>query len=324
MITRLFLSFSLLFAFTGCGLKSLTKSPVDNVRCTEGNISFYMKGPQTPFKVLFLSDVHFTVEDERGRDFYKYSKRMGGSAVEPENYGLTNGRDEALRAALDKAKREGVEMVILAGDIVNFPSLASVEWIKRILDESGLKWAYIAGNHDWHYEGEQGSSKQLREKWTSTNLKPLYQGEDPMCYSRDIHGINFVMIDNSTYEISPEQLSFLREEIAKGFPIVLSVHIPLYLPDRHVDFGCGHPDWNRAHDYIYEIESREPWPEEGHTHTTYDFCREVWDSPTVIAVFAGHIHHESLDIFKNTPQFVLGAAFEDSDCLIHFLPAGGQ
>lgn len=67
--------------------------------------------------------------------------------------------------SLDKAKKEQAALVILGGDIVNFPSLASVEHLKAMLDASGLNWTYTAGNHDWHYEGEPGTSFAQREKW---------------------------------------------------------------------------------------------------------------------------------------------------------------
>lgn len=293
-------------------------TPVESVTFGSSRVDYFMKEPQSPFQVMFLSDTHFTVEDERGREYYDYTRRMGGWAVEPENYGKTNGREAALLASLEKARKERVELVILGGDILNFPSLASAEWLRRTMDSSGLKWAYIAGNHDWHYEGEEGSADSLRQKWTASNLNTLYQDKNPMYYARVIRGINFVMIDNSTNEISPVQLAFLKAEQAKGHPIILSVHVPLYLPGHNTDYGCGNPQWNTANDTYYEIERRQPWPNEGHTRTTYDFCKAVWDSPLVIGIFAGHTHEAAVDIHNNIPQFVLGANYNGADYLIRF------
>jgi hypothetical protein len=48
---------------------------------------------------------------------------------------------------------------------------------------------------------------------------------------------------NSTYEILPEQLDFYRQQVSSNEPLVLLIHIPLYIPGHNLDFGCGHPEW---------------------------------------------------------------------------------
>lgn len=297
-----------------------TSSMAENITVKERNVYFYIKGLENPFNVMFLADTHFTVEDERGEEFYDYSRRMGGAAVEPENYGKGNGRDQALASSLAKAKEADSELVILGGDILNFPSLASVESLKLLLDASGLNWTYVAGNHDWHYEGEPGSSYSLREKWVHSNLKPLYQGANPLYHSQIIHNINFVTIDNSIFEITKEQLTFFQEQVAKGYPIVLSMHIPIYLQGQNIDYGCGHPDWNKENDIYYKIERREPWPEEGFTETTYQFRETILNSPEVIGIFAGHTHEKAANFFNDKLQYVVASNFNNDDVLIHFVP----
>lgn len=310
----------LLFVLLGCKEAQRVK-PVDNMIIQNGSISYYMNKLDKPFKVLFLSDNHFTVEDERGKDFYPYTQRMGGAAVEPENYGKSNGRENALIASLEKAKQEAVELVILGGDMINFPSQASAERLLAIMNESGLKWMYIAGNHDWHYEGEPGEAAAQRDKWEQQTLNSLYQGANPLYASTILHAINFVLIDNSTNEITAEQLHFFKEQLAKGMPVILSMHIPLYLPGHNVDYGCGHPDWNAANDTYYEIERRIPWPAEGHSPTTREFRELVFNSPQVIGIYAGHTHEEVVDIYNHIPQYVAGANYNNKDILIHFIPA---
>lgn len=304
----------------GCKEERISRM-ADNITVREGNVYYTLKGLDKPFNVLFLSDTHFTVEDERGKDFYLNTRRMGGNAVELENYGIGNGRNLAFKASLDKAQKAGSELVILGGDIINFPSLASVESIKRLLDESGLNWIYTAGNHDWHYEGEQGKSSVLKEKWIHLNLKTLYQETNPMFHAQTLHNINFVTIDNSDFEISKEQLEFFRQEIKKGLPIILSMHIPLYLPGHTIDYGCGNPAWNRNNDIYYEIERREPWPEKGFGETTFEFRNLALNSPEVIGIFAGHTHEEAMDFHNNKLQYVADANYNYKDVLIHFIPA---
>jgi len=303
-------------------LRKLKAEEFGGITVKDGDVYYYIKGLNKSFNVLFLADTHFTVEDERGRDFYNYTKRMGGAAVEPENYGISNKREKALIASLDRAKEAGSELVILGGDVLNFPSLASVDSLKSLLDTSGLNWTYIAGNHDWHYEGETGDSYSLREKWVHSNLEPLYQGANPMYNSQIIHSINFVTIDNSIFEITNEQIAFLQNQIKKGLPIILSMHIPIYLEghNHNIDYGCGHPNWNNGNDSYYKIERREPWPEDGFTETTYQFRDLIINSSEIIGVFAGHTHKEAVDYFNNKIQYVSAANYNNNDILIHFLP----
>lgn len=315
--------FIILLLLVSCQEKTDMKY-IESVTVNNGNIYYQVNTLDKPFKTLFLSDSHLTIEDERGKDFYQYTKRMGGSAVEPENYGKSNGSEQALIASLEKAQKEGVELVILGGDIINFPSQASVELLIKIMNDSGLKWIYTAGNHDWHYEGEPGEAVDQRNKWQQSSLNPLYQGANPLYSSTILHNINFVLIDNSTNEITDEQFFFFKEQLKKGIPIVLSMHIPLYLPGHTIDYGCGHPAWNLKNDTYYEIERRTPWPENGHTPTTFAFRELVLNAPLVIGIYAGHTHEEVLDIHNNIPQYVSGANYNNKDILMHFTPANKE
>lgn len=256
-----------------------------------------------------------------GKIFILSPSAWGGSAVEPENYGKSNGREQALLGSLKEAKKAGCELVILGGDIINFPSLASVELLEQIMKESGLKWIYTAGNHDWHYEGEQGDAAALRDKWEQSNLKKLYQGQHPLYSSTVLHGINFVLIDNSTNEVTEEQLDFMQEQIEKGLPIVLSMHIPLYLPGHNIDYGCGNPQWNKKNDSYYEIEKRFPWPEEGHTQVTYAFRDLIFHCPLILGVYAGHTHEEAWDVSNNVFQYVAGANYNNEFFMMNFVDA---
>lgn len=295
-------------------------SLIESVTYKKGHIYYYLKGIPKAFKVLFVADSHITLEDERGKPYYDYAKRMGGAAVEPENYGKSNGRDAALLVSLEKAKELEVDLVLLGGDIINFPSKASVELVKEIMDKSGLPWRYVSGNHDWHYEGEEGTSFELRERWLQEGLAPLYQGANPLYFSYELNGINFIMVENSTFEITEEQLSFFKKEVERGLPIILTMHIPLYLLGHNIDYGCGSPNWNKANDGYYEIERREPWAEAGHNETTYAFRDLVFNSLNVIGIYAGHTHAEMVDFYNNIPQVVAGANYNGEDITMHFIP----
>ncbi len=117
---------------------------------------------------------------------------------------------------------------MLTGDIVNNPSRSSKNFVYTALEDSGIEYLFISGNHDWHYEGMKGTADELRDKWANETLKPLYKGKNPLYYASVKAGINFVAIDNSTYQVSQQQLDFFKAELQKNKPTVLLCHIPIY------------------------------------------------------------------------------------------------
>jgi hypothetical protein len=220
---------------------------------------------------------------------------------------------DGFEYALAEAKKMKVDFLALVGDIVSFPSEAGVEYVRRRLDESGLDWMYISGNHDWHYEGLPGTEMALRAEWTKKRLAPLYQGADPMMASRVVKGIRFVFIDNSLYEILPEQLAFWKQEAAKGEPVALMMHIPLYMPGYGPrEAGCAHPEWGAKVDPHWQIERRPQWPEAGHTQTTFAFREAVFSTPNLLGVFVGHVHRHFFAFDRGHVQCAVAANADGS------------
>jgi hypothetical protein len=93
-------------------------------------------------------------------------------------------------------------------------------------------------------------------------------------------GINFIAIDDSTYQVSESQLAFYRAEIARGLPTILLMHIPLpasiYNPGPAGSLGGPRP--------------------EGQTNlpSTMEFVKAVRENKNLVAVLTGH-YHQPLD-----------------------------
>jgi DNA repair exonuclease SbcCD nuclease subunit len=255
--------------------------------------------------VFVISDTHLWQSDEREAPFRQYSARMADAYHQTTHFktGLPTQPMQGFEEVLAQAVEQKPDLLILAGDIFSYPSEAAIEWVLARLNAVGIPYVYVAGNHDWHYEGMEGSLAQLRQVWSEKRLKPLYQGDDPLMSRRDVNGIRFLFIDDSTGEILPEQLAFFTRHAQFDGPVVLVAHIPLYVPGRPVTFSCGHPGWGTASDTLYTLEGRQPWPV-SHTQTTLDFHREVFSTPNLVAILAGHIHTASLDVFKGVVQAV--------------------
>ncbi len=286
------------------------------------HVRFFSSAVRVPLKIMVIGDTHLFLDDARGEPFTSYSGRMAKAYNKTKHFktGGPTHPQESFEKALAFAKESRVHLLALVGDVFSFPSEAAIDWAYARLKTAGVPYLYIAGNHDWHYEGMEGSETALRTEWTAKRLKTLYQGQHPLMAVCEINGVRFVAIDDSTYEILPEQLAFFRDQVASGLPLVLLMHIPLYAPGRDVGFGCGHPEWGAKRDKNWEIERRPKWPEAGHTPVTRAFRREVFAAPNLLGIVAGHTHQQSLDCINGVPQFVTEANANGAFLSAEFLP----
>ncbi len=290
---------------------------------TNNAVSLRSAGISEAVRITMLSDTHLGLQDSREEPFGQYSKRMAGAYLKTRHVqsGQQTTPRDCFMEGISFAQKNKSDLLALPGDLFSFPSEANVEWATQKLRESGLLWLYTAGNHDWHYEGMEGSSQDLRETWIQKRLLPLYGDANPLVSSRDIKGLRIIALDNSTYEVLQSQLDEFRRLMKPGLPTLLFVHIPLYAPGRPLGFGCGHPEWGAASDKNFAIERRPRWRESGHTQTTFEFHREVFASPNLLAVFAGHTHQPSLDVLNGIPQVVSDDNASGGRLDIEVLPA---
>ena len=259
-----------------------------------GKLDLTIAGVQ-PVKLLVVTDPHCNFDDDRGMPYQQYTARMNRCSVH---------RFNLVEDAISKAEQEGYDAILMPGDFLSFPSAAGVEKFAACFERSKVPCLFTAGNHDWHFEGMAGTEEELRREWINKLLLPLYGGRDPMAYAVTVKGLKILMLDNSTYEILPEQLDFLERELAEGLPVIIGCHVPFYVPGRNIFFGCGHPDWNGANDPYFEIERRERWRAEGHTEVTMKFYDRVMGSPLIAGIIAGHMHRFSLDLHAGKFQAV--------------------
>jgi hypothetical protein len=240
-------------------------------------------GLTSPLRVLHLSDSHLSLRS----DCPPNSDRMhhAFAAASP---------CEVFQRQVEAASRDGTELIAHTGDFLNFPSEETVAFAMDVLERggSGLTWLYSSGNHDWHFEGLDGSSEALRDEWRQV-LRPLFAGKNPShwVFDHEQSGLRFIGIDNSTYQISPFQLNFCQAHMSNSNkrPIVLMVHIPLYLEalmdemygaDGVRRFGpgvslCGDPDWGWDADHYHDVERRERWSTTGNLPSTSAFLETV-------------------------------------------------
>ena len=127
------------------------KQPVFSI---DGNrIRLQQLGLKKPVRLLVLADSHLTIDDERGVPYKDYSKRMA------QYFSQSIQNLEKITTAAQKQK---YDMILMLGDMVSFPTAKGIETLLEAIKPLETPFAYIAGNHDWHYEGEEGTEIEFR------------------------------------------------------------------------------------------------------------------------------------------------------------------
>mmetsp|Transcript_68584 Transcript_68584/g.135637 ORF Transcript_68584/g.135637 Transcript_68584/m.135637 type:complete len:574 (-) Transcript_68584:164-1885(-) len=276
-----------------------TGSPASSLglfQITDAHIS---KSPLQPEEIRYASRMH--------QAFETVASRTNGSFVRPAGI---------FRELVDLAALAVVDVAILSGDILNFPQAHAALWVTQTLNSSlhtggrPIPFLYCAGNHDWFYEGSQAEQWQLQREWRQTTLHPLYASsaswQNRGAHQRfdvgafEVRGLLLVVIDNSRYQITADQLSFFQAQTLRWLPMVLVVHVPLSVPQGLSPLNgfplCGDPAWGASVDRWWQMERRRPWPETGSGQSTALFLEAVQAAASprgpLIAVLAGHVHQQ--------------------------------
>lgn len=304
------------------GLQRAKPGPEVIYSSTGPNINIYSSAVSDTVRLMVFADTHLWMSDEREEPYREYSARMAGAyhSVKHFQTGAPTTPEESFLATIRLAQQRGVDAIAMLGDIVSYPSERGVEWIGEVLDTVAIPCYYTSGNHDWHYEGMEGSSESLREKWRGERLMSLFGDNDPDAYTVDVKGVRLLLVDDSNYKITPEQRDAVAAEVKSGKPFILMHHIPFYAPSRSVSFGIGHPDWSAATDKNYKIERREQWPAEGHTEVDYDFYDLATTAPNLLASIAGHVHSYGVDIIHGRPHYTVGANAQGAYYIVNIMP----
>ena len=195
---------------------------------TDDSAVIRLEGLARPVRMLHLTDTHLRFYDERDGERFQgcveYTKRI-------EEYHRERGTEpdpeKPFRQSMALAATQDLDLLALTGDIIHFPSPASVEFVIEQITQLGVPAIYTSGNHDVHYTDEPVNAEIRLTRLAA--LQPLHNG-DPDCNARDIGGIRFVSVDNSVPQLSRKQVAFVKAQLQQGQPTVLLFHWPLSLP----------------------------------------------------------------------------------------------
>lgn len=264
-------------------------------------------GLKEKLRCLHISDTHLLFSDGRDcRAKYDVALRRWGEFV------YTNvGRNVTyFLDALLYAKRNSL-LILHTGDLIDFYSPANLEAAERLLKLAGVDCFLCAGNHEYtNYSGQHPETPE-EQKEARREVPKIFSNRLDFA-SRVIGGVNFVAIDNSSGFFPEESFGFFDAEAARGLPMILLIHIPIYTEglfsmlkdeEKADSFSlCAIPE-----NLFHSIDRCAP------TNTaTIEFVRRLKSEPLLKAVLAGHIHahrNHMDELALNLPQMVAGGGY---------------
>ncbi|WP_300566482.1 metallophosphoesterase [uncultured Acetatifactor sp.] len=305
-----------LAALTGCGnageggQKEGTGGGAWEKHITEETVQ--LKGIEGEYTLLFLTDTHAIVQSQGASE---------QEAANEEARYPTFFNEEGVPSAeqfpewIRYANENGVDAVLLGGDIIDTPSEANLRWLEEQLGQLDMPYLYVNGNHDWTYPWEY-MTEAGKEAYLPL-LEPFMQ-DNTVIHSLDFGEFTVVGIDDSPGQVEVGVFPAYEEILAEGRPVIVLAHVPFMTQSV---LGKAREAWSSpvvigAGNYggIYPNEDSERF-----------VSRTTAASSPVELVLAGHVHFYDRDVIegeKQVLQLVGGAGFRGEAILIHI--TGGE
>lgn len=250
-------------------------------------------GLEKPVRILHLTDVHImkVYEDESEA----HQKFAAWRIPVFEVPGSSPSR--LLEEALDYGK--DFDCTVVTGDVVDCVSKANYDEMRRIF--AGNDCMFTLGSHEYiqmhrHAERTHEHRDSKQEMWEE--LQSIFPG-DIGFDSRIVGGVNIITADNASFAWTQDQYDRFREEVAKGYPILIFTHTPMQMPsgDKMVDTASCHGHMRKY----------------GYSEEEIRLSNEVTDylanEPLVRGYFAGHCHLVFDAPYRGKPCYATGALF---------------
>jgi len=264
-------------------------------------------GLANPVKLLHVSDTHLSFAD--GRD-----NRRKRSLAERRRVTFGDENDRCrrfLREAVQYAQDSGA-LLVHTGDLIDFVSHQNLDIAKDILGASD--YFFVPGNHEFSkYVGEAEETEAY--KMGSLPLVQSHFRDDLRFCSRVAGGVNLVGIDNVYYHMYADQFERLKAEAARGLPILLLMHTPLYTPELFhemtVTRGEATADIMGCPEELMRNYSPERYAQQAAAPLDFEIIEYIKTQPLVKSVLAGHLHffHQSA-LRGGVTQYIAGGGFQ--------------
>ncbi len=274
-----------------------------------------IRGLSKPFTILQITDLHacaLSPVDEATMPAARLSYARERVAA------FAGGRPYPSAALLpvlmDYATEIAADLVLLTGDILDFPSEGNLALLGEALAASRVPALYIPGNHDWSFADDYHTATA---RAAYLPYMDTFAGGDHSIAVYETDTLAVCALDNGLDRI-PEATANAYMNLAarlgrEGKPLILAMHIPLQVDSLT-------PDTIRVWGRDLTIGERATG---GWDAQTVRFCREVTEGRAFApaAVITGHLHLSHEDVFPNgVPQLVTDIACDGICRVVHLTP----
>jgi 3',5'-cyclic AMP phosphodiesterase CpdA len=185
----------------------------------------------------------------------------------------------SLQKALKQAKSRGDILVVVAGDVSIDGTAVEVAAVRKVLDESGMEYVAVPGNHDRLSAGAKGRNVWQDVFGSSYGVKSFA-------------GTKIILIDNSSWKgLGSDQKAWLPTAVAdcKIVTCIAVMHMPLDNPISAHVMG----------EYTKSTSGEALW------------LRDLLVSNGVKDLMAGHIHMSTNYEFGGLRTTLVGAINKD-------------
>lgn len=280
-------------------------------------------GASKPFSILQVSDSHLSKADSRDNERKNQLAATRSSYWPDAAYYWS----EAVRYAKDNDM-----LLVHTGDLEDFVSAANLETISSSFDPA-VDAICCPGNHEFSkYVGEAREDEAYKAD-SFDKVQSAFPNPIGGVYSRIVNGVNFVAIDDVYYYITGAQFDLVRKEFAKGLPVILLCHVPLYTEDLcayslkdskgKCAYITGAPlDVTSKFQNDPSLPDNLQWKnrsvQQKSDKTTLDFVAWLKDQPQLKAILCGHLHNFYEGPFSATAnQYVCGAGYAGQAQLVN-------
>lgn len=274
-----------------------------------------VKGLKKDFKILHFTDLHACALDEVEKDAMEPVRRD----YIPPRQGLFGGgrpypSEAALPALLAYGEEIAADLILMTGDIIDFPSEANLTLLKSCVDSCKVPVLYITGNHDWSYADDYHTENAAKTYLTRVDAisgavdhAAIYEDETVLVCAVDSG------LDRIREETLEAYLTAARRAKATGKALILALHVPVHA-ETLVE------DTVRVWRQELTIGEGAFGAEDPATMAFYNAVAVESDlAPD--AVIAGHVHFDHEDTFPNgTPQYITDIACDGHCRVLTLIP----
>ncbi len=272
-------------------------------------------GLKHPFTILQITDLHASAVSEE--DAAAMSAERHEYAVH-RNIAFSQGRpyppDAVLPVLGDYAGEIGADVILLTGDILDFPSEANFALLDRFIQNSAIPVRYITGNHDWSYADDYHTPHAKATHLPRVTAIAKAQQDTAVYETEDVL---LVTIDNTRYHISEGAVVAYTAAATRAREtdktLILAMHIPFKVDTLVED--------------TVRVWGQDLCLGEGATGgqdpTTVAFWREITEGTQIApdVVITGHLHFDHEDVYPNgVRQYITDIASGGHCRLIRLIP----